>query len=82
MSRIEELERQEEIRTLWEEEAESLADCCYEIIEIYKRKEIMWKQRARYKWLKEEDANTAYFHRCANMRRRTNIIDCLSSEVV
>ncbi|KAG9444848.1 hypothetical protein H6P81_016188 [Aristolochia fimbriata] len=36
------------------------------------REHIVWKQRARYKWLKEGDANFLFFHAIAFARRRSN----------
>lgn len=44
------------------------------IEKIYKREELRWRQRAHANWLKEEYANTAFFHRWASRRHRTNKI--------
>ncbi|KAG9441971.1 hypothetical protein H6P81_017825 [Aristolochia fimbriata] len=38
---------------------------------------IIWKQRARYRWLKEEDANTRFFHAIASARRQSNRVSSL-----
>lgn len=47
--------------------------------EIYKREKIKWRQQAHNKWLKEGDANTFFFHKVVNMRRRVNTIHTLTS---
>ncbi|KAA3480901.1 reverse transcriptase [Gossypium australe] len=39
--------------------------------------EMYWEQRARSNWLKLGDRNTAYFHKCATIRRRGNAINKL-----
>lgn len=41
-------------------------------------KGIMWCQQGRYKWLKENDANTSYFHRVANVKHRLKVINALN----
>jgi hypothetical protein len=41
---------------------------------IYQKEEIYWQQRSVEQWVLEGDANMAFFHSCANGRRRkTNI---------
>ncbi|KAA3485416.1 reverse transcriptase [Gossypium australe] len=42
--------------------------------------EVYWEQRARANWLKLEDKNTAFFHKCASTRRQINSITKLVSE--
>jgi hypothetical protein len=37
--------------------------------QIYLKEKMYWQQRGSEKWLQEGDANTAYFHSCANGRR-------------
>lgn len=53
--------------------------------DILKAEETMWRQRSRENWLAEGDSNTAFFHRAASHRRRTNnivriIVDSTSME--
>jgi mannosylglycoprotein endo-beta-mannosidase len=40
------------------------------LMEIYKGKEVFWRQWSRQNWLLKGDANTVYFHAIANGRRR------------
>lgn len=39
----------------------------------------MWQQRARFKWLKERDANTVFFHQIASAKKRASTIDSLET---
>lgn len=77
MKEVDQLEKLEEQGPLNQEQRKTLGNYKAVLQEIYKRKEIMRCQRARIKWLKERDANTAFFHRTANMRRRHNTIHSL-----
>lgn len=43
-----------------------------ELETAYKNEEIFWGQKARHKWLKEGNRNTAYFHATVTSRRRRN----------
>lgn len=40
-------------------------------MEIKKRDSLLW-QKARSKWVREGDANTSFFHKCINKRRKNN----------
>ncbi|KAA3474807.1 reverse transcriptase [Gossypium australe] len=42
--------------------------------------EMYWEQQARANWLKLGDKNSAYFHKCALVRRRANTISKLATE--
>lgn len=56
-----------------------LSDCRTEVYDLYKRGTILLRQRSNRKWLKEEDnANTNYFYKCTNMRKKMNMIHSMS----
>jgi hypothetical protein len=48
--------------------------------EIYNKEEIFWQQRGNEKWLLKGDANTGFFHKCANGRRRKTKICSLDTD--
>lgn len=74
---IRELEIQEEDGPLTPTRLFSLRQSRLDIHEIYHKKEIMWRQRARTTWLKEGDKNTTFFHKTTNARSRSNAIHSL-----
>ncbi|KAG8363667.1 hypothetical protein BUALT_Bualt19G0046300 [Buddleja alternifolia] len=47
--------------------------------ELLMREEIMWRQRAKQKWLKDGDANTRFFHLSTIIHRRYNTIHSLKN---
>ena len=44
------------------------------------REEVYWKRRSRIQWLKEGDKNTAFSHKQASQRRKTNTIKGLEDD--
>lgn len=74
---IEDLEQEEEGQTLTKEKSTCMQELRRLTVKIYKNEEIKWRQRAHYKWFKEGNANTAFFHIIAKTRRRTNTIHVL-----
>ncbi|KAK6151538.1 hypothetical protein DH2020_014173 [Rehmannia glutinosa] len=42
---------------------------------LLKREETMWHQRARANWIQDGDKNTAFFHKVANGRHKSKLID-------
>lgn len=51
------------------------------LIEMYNRKELMWRQRARIQWLSAGDKNTRFFHLRASLRRKKNMIKALQNSM-
>jgi hypothetical protein len=47
---------------------------------LYHAEELYWQQRSCEKWLLQGDANTSFFHACANGRRRKTRICALESD--
>jgi hypothetical protein len=52
----------------------------YSLEEIMNKEEMHWQQRVTEKWLLQGDANTSFFHMCANGRRRKTRICSLDTE--
>ena len=47
------------------------------LVELYHREEILWRQRSRIEWLTSGDKNTRFFHLRASIRRKKNMIKAL-----
>lgn len=63
LKEIEMFENLEESRNLSLDENSRVLQPRRRIDEIYKREELRWRQRVHVNWLKEGDANTAFFHK-------------------
>ncbi|CAL1391746.1 unnamed protein product [Linum trigynum] len=51
-----------------------------ELDQVLEQEEMLWFQRARDKWVKFGERNTAYFHQQTNLRRRKKKIKALQDE--
>ncbi|GKV26106.1 hypothetical protein SLEP1_g35459 [Rubroshorea leprosula] len=71
---IEEVDKKGENSLLTHMDIEKRRGCFIDLWNNLKIKENMWQQKSRKMWLKEGDANTKYFHRSVNGRRRRNEI--------
>lgn len=49
------------------------------LVELYHRQKIMWRQRDIIEWLSAGDKNTFFIHQRANKRRRRNLIKSLAA---
>lgn len=47
---------------------------------LLKREEILWRDKAKARWIEDGDANIYFFHLTAIMNRRYNTIDHLQKE--
>lgn len=44
---------------------------------VLKREEILWKDKAKTRWIDEGDANTRCFHRSTIIHRKFNVISSI-----
>lgn len=49
-----------------------------ELNSILRYKEMFWKQKSKFRWIKEGDGHTSFFHRVVNGRKRKNVISKLT----
>lgn len=77
MACLEEIQKRdlkEESVGLSEVENKSRKELRLEFDRVLAMEEVMWRQRSRVQWLKEEDNNTKFFHKMANAHKAINSI--------
>ncbi|GKV12724.1 hypothetical protein SLEP1_g23841 [Rubroshorea leprosula] len=74
---IEKLDLVREFRQLTESEKDQRKSSTLELWNNLKAKESIWRQKVRRQWIRDGDANTCFFHRCAKGRWRRNEINNL-----
>jgi len=70
MKTISILDEASENRELSQAEWEERYDLERELLKILSDEEIQWQRKGGVKWILEGDANTGFFHKCANGRKR------------
>jgi hypothetical protein len=71
---IELLDFFEEQRSLSSDELQARETCKHRLTSAIKERAAFWKQRSKFKAIKESDANTAFHHAQATVRHRSNKI--------
>lgn len=51
-----------------------------ELVEVITKKNVSWRQKAKVRWAKDGDCNSAFFHIWANGRKSKNLIEYLENE--
>ncbi|GKU86141.1 hypothetical protein SLEP1_g705 [Rubroshorea leprosula] len=74
IKKIEQVDMQNEVVDLEEFEIVKRQEGFFEMWDCLRKRELIWKQKSRSKWVREGDANTCFFHRVANGRRAQNSI--------
>ncbi|GKV50143.1 hypothetical protein SLEP1_g56855 [Rubroshorea leprosula] len=69
-----------EDQDLSEEDVLKRKDGFEELWLCLKKKESLWRQKSRVTWIKEGDANTAYFHKFVNSRRKKNMLHGVNNQ--
>lgn len=65
----------EEERELNQEEGDERKRIKFQFEKLLRDEEIKWRQKAKFRWFKEVDGNSKFFHRMANTRRMKNQIN-------
>ncbi|GKV49313.1 hypothetical protein SLEP1_g56069 [Rubroshorea leprosula] len=65
---------QQKLKLLKEAEIVKRQEGFSEMWDVLRKKELIWKQKSRSKWVHEGDANTRFFHRVAKGKRAQNSI--------
>ncbi|GKV45576.1 hypothetical protein SLEP1_g52642 [Rubroshorea leprosula] len=82
VKKIEQVDMQNEVDDLEEFEIVKRQEGFSEMWDCLRKRELIWKQKSRSKWVREGDANTRFFHRVANGRRAQNSISGLMCDGV
>ncbi|KAK8329685.1 hypothetical protein V6Z11_A11G335400 [Gossypium hirsutum] len=72
--RIKILDDESDNRELTELEMEEMRSLNLELGETIKFKESVWRQKLRMTWLKDEDSNTAFFHKAVKIKAKRKIV--------
>src|ERR1044072_2046451 len=75
IARLNELDKQVEDGGPNDENSKQRKEVSAELWSVARFHESLLRQKFRTKWIKEGDANTKFFHRCINWRRRLNNLD-------
>ncbi|GKV51081.1 hypothetical protein SLEP1_g57759 [Rubroshorea leprosula] len=80
VKKVEQVDMQNEVSDLEEAEIVKRQEGFSEMWDCIRKRELIWKQKSRDKWVREGDANTRFFHRVAIGRRAHNNIVGVMSE--
>ncbi|GLU05147.1 hypothetical protein SLE2022_222630 [Rubroshorea leprosula] len=80
VKQVERLDKKGEEDGLDENEVLWRKECFHGMWDILRKREAVWKQKARTNWVRLGDANTAFFHRSVHARRAQNGIDGILGE--
>ncbi|GKV33811.1 hypothetical protein SLEP1_g42265 [Rubroshorea leprosula] len=74
VKKIEQVDMQNEVADLEELEIVKRQEGFFEMWDVLRKRELIWRQKSRSRWIREGDANTRFFHKVANGRRAQNNI--------